>query len=173
MASQTDRESAAAAMERINRAWLDRRPAVLPALFHPDLIMVLPGFVGRVEGRETLVAGFEDFCTPRHHRGLPREQSAGRCGRGYGGRELRLSNDLRKARPAKQSDGPRPVGLRAAPRRLARGLADHAQSAGAARLTHLMTSASSLGLPAASRTAAKDVDPATGWSGARIIALSC
>lgn len=63
MASPTDRESAAAAMERINRAWLDRRPADLHALFHPDLTMALPGFVGRVEGRQTLVAGFEDFCT--------------------------------------------------------------------------------------------------------------
>jgi uncharacterized protein (TIGR02246 family) len=63
MASQTDRESVAAAMERINRAWLDRRPADLHALFHPDLTMALPGFVGRVEGRQALMAGFEDFCT--------------------------------------------------------------------------------------------------------------
>jgi uncharacterized protein (TIGR02246 family) len=57
-----DRESVAAAMERINRAWLERRPADLLALFHPDLTMALPGFAGRVEGRQTLVAGFEDFC---------------------------------------------------------------------------------------------------------------
>jgi uncharacterized protein (TIGR02246 family) len=63
MASQSDRESVAAAMERINRAWLDRQPADLQALFHPDLTMALPGFVGRVEGRQALVAGFEDFCT--------------------------------------------------------------------------------------------------------------
>jgi hypothetical protein len=63
MASQTDRESAAAAMERINRAWLDRRPADLHALFHPDVTIALPGFVGRVEGRQALVAGFEDFCS--------------------------------------------------------------------------------------------------------------
>ena len=63
MASLVDRESVAAAMERINRAWLERRPADLLALFHPDLTMVLPGFAGRVAGHQALVAGFEDFCT--------------------------------------------------------------------------------------------------------------
>ncbi len=63
MVTQSERESVAAVMERINRAWLDRRPADLPALFHPDLTMALPGFVGRVQGRQALVAGFEDFCT--------------------------------------------------------------------------------------------------------------
>jgi hypothetical protein len=63
MTSQTDRESAAAAMERINRAWLDRRPADLHPLLHPDLTMALPGFAGRVEGRQAVIAGFEDFCT--------------------------------------------------------------------------------------------------------------
>lgn len=63
MASQMDRESAAAAMQQINRAWLERRPADLQALFHPDITMALPGFVGRVEGRQVMVAGFEDFCS--------------------------------------------------------------------------------------------------------------
>jgi ketosteroid isomerase-like protein len=63
MTSQMDRESAVAAMEQINRAWRDCRPADLQALFHPELTMALPGFVGRVEGRQTLLAGFEDFCT--------------------------------------------------------------------------------------------------------------
>jgi hypothetical protein len=63
MITQSDRDSVAAAMERINRAWLDRRPADLHALLHPNLTMALPGFVGRVQGRQALVAGFEDFCT--------------------------------------------------------------------------------------------------------------
>jgi uncharacterized protein (TIGR02246 family) len=66
MTSQTDRDSVAAAMERINRAWLDCRPAELLPLFHPDLTMALPGFVGRVEGRQNFVAGFEDFCAHAH-----------------------------------------------------------------------------------------------------------
>jgi uncharacterized protein (TIGR02246 family) len=51
------------ALDRINRAWLDHRPADLVPLFHPRMIMVLPGFAGRVEGRDAIVAGFEDFCT--------------------------------------------------------------------------------------------------------------
>jgi uncharacterized protein (TIGR02246 family) len=62
MGGQADRESAAAAMDRINRSWLDRRPGDLAALFHPDVTMALPGFAGRVRGRDALVAGFEDFC---------------------------------------------------------------------------------------------------------------
>jgi hypothetical protein len=62
MASQADRESAAAAMDRINRAWRDGRTADLVPLFHPGLTMALPGFAGRVEGRDALVAGFEDLC---------------------------------------------------------------------------------------------------------------
>jgi uncharacterized protein (TIGR02246 family) len=53
---------AAAAMDRINRAWLERRPADLSPLFHPDVTMALPGFGGRVQGRDAMAAGFEDFC---------------------------------------------------------------------------------------------------------------
>jgi hypothetical protein len=56
-------EVAAAAIARINRAWLDRRPTDLESLFHPALTMVFPDFSGRVEGREANVAGFTDFCT--------------------------------------------------------------------------------------------------------------
>jgi len=63
MNGQSNRETVAAIMERINRAWLDRRPQDLVPLFHPSLTMVLPGFSGRVEGREAAVAGFEDFCS--------------------------------------------------------------------------------------------------------------
>ncbi len=51
-----------AAMQRINRTWLDRRPDDLVPLLHPDMTLVLPGFAGRVEGREAFVAGFADFC---------------------------------------------------------------------------------------------------------------
>ncbi|HJZ55790.1 MAG TPA: nuclear transport factor 2 family protein [Gemmataceae bacterium] len=63
MPDESSRAEVAAAIERINRAWLDRRPADLGPLFHPALTMVLPGFGGRVEGREANVAGFTDFCT--------------------------------------------------------------------------------------------------------------
>ena len=63
MPDESGRTEVAAAIERISRAWLDRRPADLVPLFHPGLTMVLPGFSGRVEGREANVAGFTDFCT--------------------------------------------------------------------------------------------------------------
>ncbi len=63
MSEASSRTEVAAALARINRAWLDRRPADLGPLFHPALTMVLPGFSGRVEGREANVAGFADFCT--------------------------------------------------------------------------------------------------------------
>jgi uncharacterized protein (TIGR02246 family) len=62
MQSQTARAAVSAAMQRINRTWLDRRPEDLVPLFHPDITMVFPGFVGRAEGREAIVAGFADFC---------------------------------------------------------------------------------------------------------------
>lgn len=63
MENPADRESAAEAMNRINRAWLDGRAGDLAELFHPSIVMVFPGFGGRAEGRDAAVAGFEDFCT--------------------------------------------------------------------------------------------------------------
>ena len=55
-------ETVSSAMQRINRAWLEKRPLDLAALFHADITFVLPGFAGRLHGREALVAGFVDFC---------------------------------------------------------------------------------------------------------------
>jgi ketosteroid isomerase-like protein len=63
MPDESSRAEVAAAIERINRAWLDRRAADLVPSFHPALTMVLRGFGGRVEGREANVGGFADFCT--------------------------------------------------------------------------------------------------------------
>jgi len=62
MPAQSAPEAVAAAMQRINRTWLDRRPEGLLPLLHPDMTMVFPGFVGRAQGREAIVAGFADFC---------------------------------------------------------------------------------------------------------------
>jgi uncharacterized protein (TIGR02246 family) len=60
--SETARAEVSAAMQRINRAWLERRPGDLAPLFHPEVTVVFPGFAGRAEGREAIVAGFADFC---------------------------------------------------------------------------------------------------------------
>jgi ketosteroid isomerase-like protein len=62
MDSRTDRDAALDAMQRINRTWLEGRPRDLAPLLHPAVVMVLPGFSGRAEGRDALVAGFIDFC---------------------------------------------------------------------------------------------------------------
>jgi len=61
---QTDSAGAAvhAAMQRINRTWLEGWPDDLLPLLHPDIILVFPGFGGRAQGREAIVAGFADFC---------------------------------------------------------------------------------------------------------------
>lgn len=54
-------DGAWATIEAINRAWLEGRPGDLRPHFHPDLVMVLPGFSGTAEGAEQMVASFEDM----------------------------------------------------------------------------------------------------------------
>ena len=54
--------SLADAMRQINDAWLQRRVDDLAPLVHDDIVMVLPGFAGRMAGREAFLAGFRDFC---------------------------------------------------------------------------------------------------------------
>jgi uncharacterized protein (TIGR02246 family) len=50
-------------LRRINQAWLQGRPGDAAQLFHTDIVMVFPGFAGRVQGREAMVNGLVDFCT--------------------------------------------------------------------------------------------------------------
>jgi ketosteroid isomerase-like protein len=52
---------AAAAMRQINQAWLDGRVEDLAPLVHPEIVMVFPGFAGRIQGRDVVLAGFRDF----------------------------------------------------------------------------------------------------------------
>ena len=61
MVSESKREDAAAAMRRINQAWLDGRVEDLEPMVHPDIVMVFPGFTARKQGREVFLAGFRDF----------------------------------------------------------------------------------------------------------------
>jgi ketosteroid isomerase-like protein len=68
MAEESKRDGAAATMRRINRAWLDGRVEDLALMVHPEIVMVFPGFAGRIQGREDFLAGFRDFCqTARIH----------------------------------------------------------------------------------------------------------
>src|SRR5262245_45669707 len=62
MADESKREDALATMRRINRAWLDGRIDDLAPMVHPEIVMVFPGFSGRMQGREGFLAGFRDFC---------------------------------------------------------------------------------------------------------------
>jgi uncharacterized protein (TIGR02246 family) len=62
MIEESRREDAATSMRKINQAWLDGRLNDLAPLVHPEIVMVFPGFSGRVQGRDAFLAGFEDFC---------------------------------------------------------------------------------------------------------------
>jgi hypothetical protein len=59
---ESKRESAAAAMCQINQTWLHGRVEELAPMVHPEIVMVLPDFAGKVQGREHFLAGFRDFC---------------------------------------------------------------------------------------------------------------
>ena len=49
-------------MHRINQVWLDGRVEELAPLIHPEIVMVFPGFTGRIHGQKEFLAGFRDFC---------------------------------------------------------------------------------------------------------------
>jgi len=49
-------------MRQINDAWIAGRVDNLAPMVHDEIVMVMPGFAGRVQGRETFIAGFRDFC---------------------------------------------------------------------------------------------------------------
>jgi ketosteroid isomerase-like protein len=62
MAEESKREGAATTMRQINRTWLEGRVDDLAPLVHPEIVMVFPGFAGRIQGREVFLAGFREFC---------------------------------------------------------------------------------------------------------------
>jgi hypothetical protein len=61
MGDNTHVEDVSAAMRQINRAWLAGRVDDLVPLVHPEIVMVFSGFQGKVQGRESFLAGFSDF----------------------------------------------------------------------------------------------------------------
>lgn len=61
------------AVAELNACWLEGRPEALASFLHPDVILVLPGFGGRVTGRDAVLEGFLDFCT--HARVVEYEES--------------------------------------------------------------------------------------------------
>lgn len=49
-------------LDRINAAWTEGRPHDIEPLLDEEIVMVLPGFGGRVAGKEAVIGGFVDFC---------------------------------------------------------------------------------------------------------------
>ena len=49
------------ALGRITAAWREGRPRDMGELLDEDVAMAFPEFAGRLEGREALIASFEDF----------------------------------------------------------------------------------------------------------------
>jgi ketosteroid isomerase-like protein len=62
MIDESVRDDVATAMRQINQAWLGSQLHDLAPRLHPEIVMVLPGFSGRIQGRDALLAGFTDFC---------------------------------------------------------------------------------------------------------------
>jgi ketosteroid isomerase-like protein len=62
MTNPPDPQTVLAVLQQINRAWLEGRPEDILPFLHPEMAMVFPGFGGRTEGAEALIAGFQDFC---------------------------------------------------------------------------------------------------------------
>ena len=62
MVEKSGQDSATASMRRINQAWRDGHVEDLVPLVPPEIVMVFPGFAGRVQGKEEFLAGFRDFC---------------------------------------------------------------------------------------------------------------
>ena len=61
MAHDPEQNSAASTMRQINSAWLEGRIDDLARMVHPQIVMVFPGFAGRIQGRDQLIEGFRDF----------------------------------------------------------------------------------------------------------------
>ena len=49
-------------LDLINAAWREGHPLSMLEYLHPEITMVLPGFTGAVQGRDALIASFEEFC---------------------------------------------------------------------------------------------------------------
>jgi hypothetical protein len=59
--SADDRAVVARTLAKLSAAWRNRRYDELAALLDERIVMALPGFAGRVEGRDALVDGYRDF----------------------------------------------------------------------------------------------------------------
>jgi hypothetical protein len=61
VSTQADREAVVETMHRINQSWLAGRIDDMAPMIHPDMVMALPGFSGRTQGRDQFLDGFRQF----------------------------------------------------------------------------------------------------------------
>ena len=54
-------EEVSAVLAGISAAWRERRYANLSRFFAPDMVFALPGLAGRLEGRDAIVASYQEF----------------------------------------------------------------------------------------------------------------
>ncbi len=52
----------ATVLRKINQCWLEGRPRAMSPFIHPDIVLIFPGFAGRISGRDAFLDGFADFC---------------------------------------------------------------------------------------------------------------
>jgi ketosteroid isomerase-like protein len=50
-----------ARLAALNTCWLEGNPEKLSEFFHPDMVMALPGFRGKVQGLQSVVDSYTDF----------------------------------------------------------------------------------------------------------------
>lgn len=55
-------EAVKTVLQTINRVWLNGQVEALAPVVDPNIVMVFPGFTGRIQGRDQFLAGFRDFC---------------------------------------------------------------------------------------------------------------
>ena len=61
MGDESTAAAVAEAMHAINQAWLEKRVDDMTPALDAEVVMVFPGFSGRMQGREPFLAGFRDF----------------------------------------------------------------------------------------------------------------
>ena len=61
MADEAPGRAVVETMQAINQAWLAKRVDDMAPALNPDIVLVFPGFSGRIQGREAFLAGFRDF----------------------------------------------------------------------------------------------------------------
>jgi len=56
-----EREAVREAIRRLNSAWREDRSDVLRELYHPQAVVVQPGFGSRLQGRDACVSSYLEF----------------------------------------------------------------------------------------------------------------